>query len=301
VHPRVRHCRWIISSACAIVLTFALTSRAQLPGEMQRQQTLKYLYALQQPDGSFGTSVQAPKSDLPTTSAAVRAIMYFGGEVPKADLCRRYLHGCQNEDGGFAANPGGMADVRSTALAVLALVELRDPDMPRLHRALRYLENHARSFEEIRIAAAAFEALQAAPNEKVLQAWQQEILRLRNDDGTFGKGDDVARDTGSAVACLLRLGLPVEKADVVTQAILRGQRPDGGWGRDQQPADLETTYRVLRALYMLKQKPNLDACAHFVARCRCENGGYALRPGESASPQATYFAAAILRWVRHWR
>lgn len=301
MHSRGRHCYWIIAAACAIVLTFTLAVWAQLPSETQRQQTLKYLYALQQPDGSFGISAQAPKSDLPTTSAAVRAIMYFGGEVPKADLCRRYLHSCQNGEGGFATNPGGVVDVRSTALAVLALVELRDPDKPRLDRALRYLENHVRSFEEIRIAAAAFEALQAAPNKQVLQAWQQEILRLRNDDGTFGTGGDVARDTGSAVACLLRLGLPVEKADVVAQAILRGQRPAGGWGRDQQPADLETTYRVMRALYMLKQKPNLDAVVQFVARCRCENGGYALRPGESASPQATYFAAAILRWVHHWR
>jgi len=291
---------WMSMAALCLALVSLSALPGQLPTEAQKRQTLAYLYSLQQPDGSFASSAPSGKSDLPTTSAAVRAIVYFGGKVPNTESCRKYLLSCQNADGGFAARPGEVSQVRTTALGVLALVELGDADKTRLNRALEYLESQARNFEDIRIAAAAFEAMQVHPREKTLERWRQEILSLRNAEGTFGKGQEVARDSGSVAACLLRLGLPLDNTDTVARAILAGQRQDGGWGRADQPSDLETTYRVMRALYMLKRKPNLDSVARFVASCRSENGGYALRPGESATPQATYFAAAILRWLGNW-
>ncbi|GBD37287.1 hypothetical protein HRbin36_02418 [bacterium HR36] len=283
----------------ATLLSAALLS-AQLPTDVQRQETLAYLFALQKPDGSFGQNRLVPKSDLATTSAAVRAIIYFGGQVPQAEACRKYLRACQNADGGFANTPGGSSEVRITALAVLALVELGEKDKSVLGRAIKYLEAHAKTFEEIRIAAAAFEALHLQPSKKTLKAWQQEILRRRNPDGTFGTGGDVPRDTASAVACLLRLGLSVENRETAAKAIVAGQRPDGGWGREGQPSDLETTYRVMRAFFMLKHQPALPAVAKFVASCRSQEGAYALRPGEVPSPQATYFASAIFHWLNHW-
>ncbi|MCS7016194.1 MAG: terpene cyclase/mutase family protein [Gemmatales bacterium] len=290
--------RWLAHGAW-IGLIVAVWA-GQFPSQAQRKETLDYLYSLQKMDGSFGPSALVPKSDLPTTSAAVRAIVYFGGEVPQADKTRRYLRSCQNPDGGFGSSPGAASEVRTTALAVLALVELGEKDRIVLGRALKYLEAQAKTFEEIRIAAAAFEALHQRPGKKTLKTWQLEINRLRNADGTFGKGGDVARDTGSAVACLLRLGLSVEDSSAAAQAILKGQRADGGWGRDAQPSDLETTYRVLRALYMLKHKPNLEAVAGFLARCRAAEGAYALQPGDVPTVQATYFASAILRWLQNW-
>jgi len=291
---------WMSMAAMCLILVSVSALSGQLPTQVQKQQTLAYLYSLQQPDGSFASGASTGKSDLPTTSAAVRAIVYFGGKVPNAESCRKYLLACQNSDGGFASRPGEVSQVRTTALAVLALVELSDADRARLNRALEYLESQARNFEDIRIAAAAFEAMQVRAGDKTLKRWRQEILSLRNAEGTFGKGQEVARDSGSVAACLLRLGLPLENADAVTQAILGGQRRDGGWSRADQPSDLETTYRVMRALYMLKCKPDLKAVAGFVASCRTASGGYALRPGESATPQATYFAAAILRWLANW-
>jgi len=273
---------------------------AQLPTPAQRQETLQYLYALKKSDGSYGADVAAAKGDVPTTSAVVRAIVYFGGQVPDAEKTGLYLRSCQQEDGGFAAQPGGSSDVRVTALAVLGLVELGERDKTVFTRAAEYLERHAKTFEEIRIAAAAFEAMSKRPSSQTLAAWERVILQDRNADGTFGQGDDIARETGSAVACLLRLGLGVEHTERVAKVLVAGQRADGGWGRAGQPSELETTYRVLRALYMLKHRPDVNAVAKFVARCRCPNGGYALRPGENATPQATYFASAILRWVEHW-
>lgn len=290
----------VLAMSVGVCLAIVLEAFGQVPTDAQRKETLEYLYALQKPDGSFGLSALVPKSDLPSTSAVVRAIVYFGGQVPNADKTREYLRSCQNADGGFAASPGGSSQVRTTALAVLALVELGEKNKAALGRATKYLEAHAKTFEDIRIAAAAFEALQMQPSKKTLKSWQLEILRGRNSDGTFGKPGDVARDTGSAVACLLRLGLPVQNEDVAAKAMIQGQQSDGGWGRGGQPSDLESTYRVMRALYMLKQKPNLEAVAKFVASCRTSEGAYSLRPAEAASPQATYFASAILRWIQNW-
>ncbi|MCS7167789.1 MAG: terpene cyclase/mutase family protein [Gemmatales bacterium] len=287
------------ATGAGLLFSVALVS-CQLVSDEHRQETLEYLYSLQKNDGSFGPSRLVPKSDLPTTSAAVRAIVYLGGRVPNKEHTRNYLRSCQNADGGFGANPGASSEVRTTALAVLALVELGENDRATFARAIRYLETQAKTFEDIRIAAAAFEALAQRPNKKTLKNWQLEIARGRNPDGTFGQGGDIARDTGSAVACLLRLGLPADNTESAIQAILQGQRADGGWGREAQPSDLETTYRVLRALYMLKAKPNLGAVAKFVASCRTMEGAYALRPGDVPSVQATYFASAILRWLRNW-
>jgi len=66
----------------------------------------------------------------------------------------------------------------------------------------------------------------------------------------------VARETGGAVAAVLRLGGKVEHPDAVLKAMKDGQRADGGYGKDDSPAsDLESTYRVMRSLHMLKRSP----------------------------------------------
>jgi hypothetical protein len=60
-----------------------------------------FLKSLQQPDGGFiatpmdAKSDAAPRSSLRSTSAGVRAIKYFGGEVPNAD--KRIIQGLSTE------------------------------------------------------------------------------------------------------------------------------------------------------------------------------------------------------------
>ena len=131
-----------------------------------------------------------------------------------------------------------------------------------------------------------------------MAAWVKQLRATRNGDGTFGAGDGQARETGSAIVALLRLGDAVSNAENVLGALKAGQRADGGFGKqDSRTSDLETSYRVMRAFYMLRAMPNTTAMKKFVSQCRNSDGGYGLALGQPSNVSATYFAASISHWI----
>src|SRR5207302_3886157 len=104
------------------------------------------------------------KASLRATSSAVRTLKYLGSDLPNADKCKKFVAGCFDKDsGGFADTPGGKADVATTAIGLMAVVELGLPAESYHAAAVRYLSDHAKTFDEIRIAAAGFEAIKAQP------------------------------------------------------------------------------------------------------------------------------------------
>ena len=119
-----------------------------------------------------------------------------------------------------------------------------------------------------------------------LEAVKALIARLstveRPDPGHAKPGRDLrARSrpgriaTGGAAAAILRMGMKLDKRDAVIAAIKAGQRPEGGWSKDDGPAGpRRATYRIMRALYMLHEKPDIDRLLGFVARCRQSDGSY---------------------------
>jgi prenyltransferase beta subunit len=94
-------------------------------------------------------------------------------------------------------------------------------------------------------------------------------------------------------------GGKVKDTDRAIQVIKDGQRPDGAFGKeDVETSDLQTSYRVVRSLHLLTQKPaDVDRCRAFIAKCRNANGGYGVAPGQLSSAGGTYFAAIILHWL----
>ena len=99
----------------------------------------------------------------------------------------------------------------------------------------------------------------------------------------WGKDPGQAYATGGAAAAVLRMGLKLDKRDAVIAALKAGQRPEGGWSKDAGPPDLGSTYRIMRALYMLHEKPDIDRLLGFIARCRQSDGSYASKPGAPAT------------------
>jgi hypothetical protein len=145
-----------------------------------------------------------------------------------------------------------------------------------------------------------------------------------NSDGTYGEGANLSRDTAGSVVTYLRLRaatsrLSSDKLEEITKALLAdgdqknplrpenketilktlraGQRPDGGWSKDGGGSDLETTYRVMRAFWMLQAKPDIAACRQFVAKCRNADGSYSAQPGQPGTVGATFFAAIVSHWL----
>jgi hypothetical protein len=270
----------------------------------QRKETLGYLRALQQADGGFLPSrpdrdkARESKSSLRATNAALRALKYFGGEPADPAACARFVQSCFDKaSGGFGDAPGMKPDVPTTAVGIMAVVELKQPVDGYRAGVVKFLGEHTKSFDDIRIAVAGLEAIGARPPQA--EAWLAQIAAMRNPDGTYGKGDGTARETGSAVVAVLRLGGKVEHQEKVVQALKAGQRSDGAFGKaGTAGSDLETTYRVTRAFHMLKEKPaNVEALRAFIAKCRNADGGYGIAPGQPSTTGATYYASIILHWL----
>ncbi|MGC8639179.1 MAG: family 16 glycoside hydrolase, partial [Isosphaeraceae bacterium] len=155
---------------------------------------------------------------------------------------------------------------------------------------------NARSFEEVRMSIAGLEAVSALSPD--FPRWAEQLERMRQPDGSFGEGASKAFDTGGAGASILRMGMVLDKREAVVAAIKAGQRPEGGWSKDDGPADLPSSYRVMRAMYMLKEKPDAERLVGFISRCRHDDGSYAVQPGAQGSLSGCYYATIILRWLR---
>jgi prenyltransferase beta subunit len=271
--------------------------RAQSPEE--KKATVAWLCKLQTGDGGFQPAPGKAPSGLRATTSALRALKHFGGEAPDRATCDVFVKSCfDKETGGFADRPGGKPDVATTAVGIMAVVELKLPTEPYEAGVLGYLGSHVKSFEEIRIAAAGVEALGKQPPQS--SKWLKEVIELRNRDGTFGKGDGTARDTASAEVVLMRLTGKLEiPNDALVKTLDAGQRKDGGFGKAGAPgSDLETTYRVVRCYHMLKAQPAAaERCRAFIASCRNADGGYGVAPGEPSGVSGTYFAGILLHWL----
>jgi len=269
----------------------------------EKKATVAYVQALQGRAGGFlaekenPVATVMPRPSLRATSTCLRALKYLGSEAKDPKAAATFVEGCfDKKAGGFADSPGAAVDVFTTAIGIMAVVEAKLPTDPYADDVVKYLSANARSFEDVRIAAAGLEAIKKKPADPA--AWIKIVEKDRNEDGTWGKGAGIARETGSAVAALLRLDAKLAKSENVVKALKTGQRDDGGWGKaDAKASDLETSYRVMRAFVMLKEKPDAARLRAFVAKCRNADGGYGVAPGQKSAAGGTYFAVILTKWL----
>jgi acetyl esterase/lipase len=282
-------------AACLAVALLAAAPAAQAQSPAELAQTAAHVAAFQNPDGGFTTRKGMP-STLGATSSSIRVLKYTGGSIPDVLGCIRFVKSCFDpESGGFAPKPGGAPDVGTTASGLMAIAELKVVDKPTVDAAVKYLSEQAKTFEEIRIAVAGLEAVKATSPE--FPRWAELVLNGRNPDGTFGRGEGQARETGGKAVALLRMGAPLGKKAEVVAFLKSAQRPDGAWSKGPGGSELESTYRIMRAFYMLKESPDIDRLTSFIARCRHDDGSYGVSPADSGSG-GTYFATIVSRWLR---
>ena len=267
--------------------------RAQSPIEVR--QTAAYLASFQNPDGGFGPG-PGQKSTLGATSSVVRSLKNVAGSIKDLPACLAYLRSCRVEGGGFSPTPGGAPDVSTTAVGLMAVAELKIADDKTVNESVEYLAGHAKTFEEIRIAVAGLEAVKKT--SPAFPEWVKKVNADRNEDGTWGQGPARAFASGSAAAALLRMRQELDHRSEVVAALRAGQGEDGAWSNGGGPSDLSSSYRIMRALFMLKEKPDLDRLRSYIARCRHADGSYSSAPGKPGDPGGTYYATTILRWVR---
>ncbi len=266
---------------------------AQSPEE--KAAALRYLAGLRQESGAYQSDAKGGTS-LRATSAAVRATKSLGGEMANPLQVKAYVLSCYDPPTGGFAEAGEKPTVLVTSIGIMAAVDLGIPES-KFPMAIDFLEAQAATFEDVRIGAAAIESLKAKP--KWIDRWNAIANKQLNNDGTAGKGDGRARDTASVVAMKMRLGLPVANQNKVVDFLRNSQAADGGWRKDgAKTSDLETTYRVLRAMVLAKERPkNTYKLGEFLASCRNSDGGCGVAPGEPSSANGTYYWATVSKWT----
>src|SRR5262249_10976283 len=143
----------------AFLVLLALLAPAR--GQSDNAKTVAYLRELQTKEGGFLPAKGQEKPTLRATSSVVRALKYFGGEPKDREAAARFVASCFDEtSGGFMDQPGqGRPDVATTAVGLMAVVELKVPSEKIIGPAVAFLAKNAKSHEEVRIAAAGLEAV----------------------------------------------------------------------------------------------------------------------------------------------
>jgi prenyltransferase beta subunit len=285
-------CKRSASYLVAVIALATAVGAAPLPRE-QRAASIAYANGLQNPDGGFRPTAAPGKSQLGSVPSAIRIVKYFRGELKNRDGALKFVMDCYHpSSGGFSNEPGGAPDVRSTAMGVMVLGELKTPLPDGGRQILAYFDQNAKSLPERYIAAAALHGVGLKPAGA--SEWIAAYEATRNGSHTYGNG---GMDTARAVNTVVRLGGPVRQREAVVRDLKSLQRPDGGFAAMGGASDLGTTYPVMRALHLLKERPDVAGVRRFVATCRNSDGGYGVRPGEPSTGSATYFAAIVLHWV----
>jgi prenyltransferase beta subunit len=263
----------------------------------ERLATLKFIYSLQDPEiGGFKVTADG-KPSLRACNGAVKAIKSMGGTVPSEEKVRAFVLSCHDPSSGGFAEPGGRADVVMTSIGVMAACELGIPK-ERFQKSMVYLERNAKNFDDVRIAAAAVEAWGVKDCPFDLTPWFGVAKMFESYLGP-ARPDDLARALGSVTAFNLRLGRPVGNRARVAETLRAGQRGDGGWGQPgKSESDLETTYRVMRAVNLLKEKPkDTGKLRAFIAHHRNADGGFATKPGDPSTMSGVYYCTIISKWL----
>lgn len=285
--------------ALLLLPAFALAQTAD-----EKKATLKFIDSLRDPEtGAWAVSPpkdgEKLKPSLRAVNGAVNALKFFGGEVTDKEKVTKFVLSCYDEKTGAFAEPGDKPSVAMTSVGVLAATAVGIPK-EKYKGAAKYVMDNCKAFEDFRIGAAAFEALGVKTDEDEFIRWMKEGVYTWSTQGGDPEAT-AARGLASLAAMRLRLdanAMTGELKKTYSEMIQKGQKADGGWGKyDAKTSDAETTYRVMRALMLMKEKPkDADGVTKFVASCRRKDGGYGVDAEAPSSMSGVYYAAKISEW-----
>jgi hypothetical protein len=284
----------------AVALLVPVAARAQDPQAVKSGESLLFILKLQDPETKAFKVTADGKPSVRACNGAVKVLKTVWGmdTFPNKDKVAAFVLSCYDpQTGGISDAPGGKADVASTSVGVMAAVELGIP-REKFAKAMGYLKANAKTFDDVRIAVAAVEAWGVKDCPFDLTPWLDTAKEFGLQKCLDPKNGG-ARTVGSIAAMQLRLGKSVEVPVDALQFLRDGQRNDGGWGKAGDAAsDAETTYRVMRAFMLMKEKPRDPAkLREFVAKCRNADGGYGVKPGEPSTMSGVYYAGMISHWL----
>lgn len=260
--------------------------------------TVKFILSLQDAEtGAFKVTADG-KPSLRACNGGVKALRALEADVPMLEKIKTFAASCYDAKTGVFAEPGGKPDVAINAVGILVVMEL-GLDKTKYAGAMTYLKENAKTWEDVRIAAAAVEAWGVKECPFALEPW----VKIAVDEALNAHFED-ARFVGGLLAFDLRLKLQTSAKPLVVTTMLGARKADGGWGfADKTTSDLETCYRVMRALHMTKAdgattKAAYADVAKFVKSCRKADGGYGVAPNAPSTLSGVYYAVMIEKWLK---
>ena len=284
-------------------LSASAASERGLGGEVtpeEKKATIQFIEGLRDREtGAFKNSADA-KPSLRATNGAVKALRALGEEVTEIEKIQKFVLKCYDQKTGVFAELGGKPDVTTTSIGIIVACEVDIPH-DKFPKAMEYVLENAKGFEEYRIGSAAVEA------------WGIEDLKLKNfmlegekEARTVdlkNPQDGLARDLAASLVSSLRLEKSIKGVftrDACLQLVLQpGQCADGGWRKKgEKTSDIESTYSVMRAFKMLEAKPkDIAQLQKYIAAHRNKDGGYAIKPGDVSTMSGTYYSVIISKWL----
>jgi hypothetical protein len=257
-----------------------------------RRETIAAIRSLQSPGaGGFSDAPGGPV-DLGATLSALKVLGFLGVSPPRPDAVLAFVERQFDPASGAVIVPAsGVPSVIATAggLILLNLLGAREALARRLPQSLAWMSEHAASREEHFMTIAVVDECHA---EATLPASVAFFRGLEQPDGTFGPS---VLANGIASSALLRIGAPLADRGALSRHLLRGQTPDGGFADTGGPADLWTTYCVMRALDLLGERPSRQALASWILAKAAPGGGFGAAGALSAG--MTYQCLEILDWI----
>ena len=263
----------------------------------EKKGTIQFIEGLRdKASGAYKVTADG-KPSLRACNGAVKSLKALGVKVTEIEKIQKFILSCYDPKTGAFAEPDGKPDVTITSIGIIVACEvgLAKQEFP---RAMEYVLARHKTFEEMRIAAAAVEA------------WGSENLNLGELRDSIEANREIAtgdaRVNASELVTWLRLKSAdrykdwvVERLENLGKTLAPNQRTDGGWGKvGEKTSDIESTYRVMRAFKMLDAKPkDIPQLRKFIASHRNKDGGSATKPGEPSSMSGVYYSVIISKWI----
>lgn len=271
-------------------------------GKEKAASTAKFIASLRAPTGGYATQKGSSPS-LRATFQARKALATLGVAPVNPAADQQFVRKCVEEETLlFVDRPGDKPSTLLSAAGIMCAVAVglgEAPDFqPVIKANARNLELSAKVFEEIRLGAAAFEAIRTQPG--VRREWIHQLRKTQNPEGGYGPSNSRLRDTGGVLAALLRLGEKIDDKEkqVYMEYLLEGQGKAGGFGMTQEAKpDLDSSYRIGRALWMMGATPEVKRMHSFLKACQTDSGGFSVQPGEEGTLADTYRAVMIASWL----
>jgi prenyltransferase beta subunit len=290
--PYNRHTMKKILSRTALLFFLTLATSGLAFSQAAEKKTIEYVLSLQDSEtGAFKVTPEG-KPSVRACNGAMKILRNMKADIPQLGKIQKFV------DSRFDPKLGTFTEIDTkpdATIAAIGIITAKEAglDMKKYSPALTYLKENAKGWEDIRVAGAAAEAWGVSDLPVKLDAW---IVVAKLEEKTEAKS---ARLTGGLQAFYLRLNIPCE---LQNEIILNDTKADGGWGQPKETtSDLETMYRVMRALHLGKAK-NPEAvyakAAKFVESCRNDDGGYGVKPKTASTMSGTYYASMITKWMK---